>query len=431
MDNSKIEHTYFHSLEIEGIGCFKDKQTLDLSNGANNYAPWTLILGDNGTGKTTLLKIIDRMQPLVWYAPESNENSKKYLPAIVNRNLEFWSGDFKPNIFIDIKITNSKDSQILKFNTQNNKKSPTFPTYRDSMTEIFVLSYGASRRLSKINNLSSSNQHKITTLFDDSLELINAEEWYFQKYLNQTNSDKNVANIFAYQLKSIKKLLVDFLPDISDIRPKEINNVKETSSLEVKLESGEWIALRELSYGYQTMTALLVDIGSRMMEKYPESDNPLAEPVIILIDEIDLHLHPKWQRQIMEQFSKYFPKAQFIVTSHSPLIVQAAKGMNANIVVCRKDGDKVFIDNNPEEVKGWRIDQILISDLFDLPTVRSNADEEKMSRYYELQAKSERTIQEESELGDIQKVLKTSFENEREISETERKINQFLETHLK
>ena len=179
------------------------------------------------------------------------------------------------------------------------------------------------------------------------------------------------------------------------------------------------------------MTALLVDIGSRMMDKYPESDNPLAEPVIILIDEIDLHLHPKWQRQIMEQFSKYFPQAQFIVTSHSPLIVQAAEAVNANIVVCRKDGDNVIIDNNPEEVKGWRIDQILISDLFDLPTVRSNADEEKISRYYELQAKSERTIQEESELEDIQKDIKKSFESDKPFSETERKINQFLETHLK
>ena len=119
------------------------------------------------------------------------------------------------------------------------------------------------------------------------------------------------------------------------------------------------------------------------------------------------------------------------MTSHSPLIVQAAEAVNANIVVCRKDGDKVIIDNNPEEVKGWRIDQILISDLFDLPTVRSNADEEKMSRYYELEAKSERTIQEESELEDIQKDIKKSFESDKPFSETERKINQFLETHLK
>ena len=62
--NTKNEHTYFHSLELEGIGCFKEKQFLDLSDGNGSYSNWTLILGDNGTGKTTLLRVLDRMQPV-------------------------------------------------------------------------------------------------------------------------------------------------------------------------------------------------------------------------------------------------------------------------------------------------------------------------------------------------------------------------------
>ena len=113
------------------------------------------------------------------------------------------------------------------------------------------------------------------------------------------------------------------------------------------------------------------DIASKMMEQYPNSDNPLKEPAIILIDEIDLHLHPKWQRTVIDKLSQHFPKAQFIATSHSPLIVQAALDKKANIVVCRKEGDKVVIDNNPDEVKGWRIDQILTSDLFELSSSKS------------------------------------------------------------
>lgn len=416
--NTKNEHTYFHSLELEGVGCFKEKQSLDLSNGANNYAPWTLILGDNGTGKTTLLRTLERQKPLNMKVFENDD-------LILPMDFAFQDFNVNKNRSTRIKVLNINGHKII------NNSMGAWGKYPEEFSNLFVLSYGASRKMSKANNLFSIKETIFTTLFDDSLELINAEEWYFQKYLNLQTADNNFKRVFEKQLEIIKQLLIDFLPDVSDLKPKVISDIKSTSSLEVKLESGEWIPLRDLSYGYQTMTALLVDIGSRMMDKYPESDNPLAEPVIILIDEIDLHLHPKWQRQIMEQFSKYFPKAQFIVTSHSPLIVQAAEAINANIVVCRKDGDKVIIDNNPEEVKGWRIDQILISDLFDLPTVRSNADEEKMSRYYELEAKSERTIQEESELEDIQKDIKKSFESDKPFSETERKINQFLETHLK
>ena len=417
--NTKNEHTYFHSLELEGIGCFKEKQFLDLSDGNGSYSNWTLILGDNGTGKTTLLRVLDRMQPVEF---SFNGIDIFYFPIYFKSSQLFYF-----NIeYSKLQVVNN--SEIDSIIIENHG----WGEFKIEFKNVFLLSYGASRRMSKDVNLSSLiSEQFYTSLFDDSIELINAEEWYLQKCLKLNSSEGELNAKIKSQLTIIENILINFLPDVKKINLKQIKSLNESSSIEVQTENGEWIPLRDLSYGYQTMTALLVDIGSRMMDKYPESDNPLAEPVIILIDEIDLHLHPKWQRQIMEQFSKYFPQAQFIVTSHSPLIVQAAEAVNANIVVCRKDGDKVIIDNNPEEVKGWRIDQILISDLFDLPTVRSNADEEKMSRYYELEAKSERTIQEESELEDIQKDIKKSFESDKPFSETERKINQFLETHLK
>ena len=417
--NTKNEHTYFHSLELEGIGCFKEKQFLDLSDGNGSYSNWTLILGDNGTGKTTLLRVLDRMQPVEF---SFNGIDIFYFPIYFKSSQLFYF-----NIeYSKLQVVNN--SEIDSIIIENHG----WGEFKIEFKNVFLLSYGASRRMSKDVNLSSLiSEQFYTSLFDDSIELINAEEWYLQKCLKLNSSEGELNAKIKSQLTIIENILINFLPDVKKINLKQIKSLNESSSIEVQTENGEWIPLRDLSYGYQTMTALLVDIGSRMMDKYPESDNPLAEPVIILIDEIDLHLHPKWQRQIMEQFSKYFPQAQFIVTSHSPLIVQAAEAVNANIVVCRKDGDNVIIDNNPEEVKGWRIDQILISDLFDLPTVRSNADEEKMSRYYELQAKSERTIQEESELEDIQKDIKKSFESDKPFSETERKINQFLETHLK
>jgi len=111
-----------------------------------------------------------------------------------------------------------------------------------------------------------------------------------------------------------------------------------------------------------------VDFASRMFVRYPASENPLAEPAIVLVDEIDLHLHPRWQRSIMSYLSNLFPNTQFVATAHSPLVVQAAT--DANIVVLRREGDHVVIDNDPAIVRNWRVDQILTSELFGLESAR-------------------------------------------------------------
>ncbi len=88
----------------------------------------------------------------------------------------------------------------------------------------------------------------------------------------------------------------------------------------------------------------------------------------MLVDEIDLHLHPQWQRNLIQFLSERFPNTQFIVTAHSPLVVQAAA--DANIALLRREGDHVVIENDLEAIRNWRVDQILTSDLFGLESAR-------------------------------------------------------------
>lgn len=391
------ESSYFHSLELEGVNCFKDKQTLDLSDGNGNYSQWTIILGDNGTGKTTLLKVLDRMQPV----------------EAIHENQLFSNALFA----FEFLLTNSKtdDSNIKLYFQKNEPQSYLSIILKEGRVDFtghkkinsFLISYGASRRMSKSRNLSQieENKNKITSLFDESIELINAEEWYLKKYLAFSTSENGIKIKLEQQLSLIKKVLVDFLPDVLDVRIKEIKTVNDKSALEVKIGEKEWINLRDLSFGYQTLTALIVDIASKMMEQYPDSENPLDEPVIILIDEIDLHLHPKWQRTVIDKLSNHFPKAQFIATAHSPLIVQVAQDKNANIVVCRKEGDKSIIDNNPDVVKGWRIDQILISDLFSVDSSRSPEIERFISEKNDILSKSELLEEDKKKLKLINKTI--------------------------
>jgi hypothetical protein len=75
---------------------------------------------------------------------------------------------------------------------------------------------------------------------------------------------------------------------------------------------------------------------------------------VCLVDEIDLHLHPRWQRDLITRLTALFPNTQFIATAHSPLVVQAAP--DANVVVLKRQGDSVIIDNAPRSVRKWRVD---------------------------------------------------------------------------
>ena len=164
-------------------------------------------------------------------------------------------------------------------------------------------------------------------------------------------------------------MLIDLLPDVEAIRYAEPRDdgMIPVPRVEFQTPYG-WVALDQLSLGYRTMMAWTVDVARRLFERYPDSPNPLAEPAVVLVDEIDLHLHPQWQRQIIDFLSERFPNTQFIVTAHSPLVVQAAA--NANIVLLRREGDHVVIENDLEAIRNWRVDQILTSDLFGLESAR-------------------------------------------------------------
>lgn len=114
-----------------------------------------------------------------------------------------------------------------------------------------------------------------------------------------------------------------------------------------------------------------------------------------------------WQHTVIDKLSQNFPKAQFIATSHSPLIVQAAQDKGANIVVCRKEGDKVIIDNNPDEVNGWRIDQILTPDLFEISSSQSQGIEEIKSEKISILLKNDLSTNDKKRLDFINKRLNT------------------------
>ena len=156
-----------------------------------------------------------------------------------------------------------------------------------------------------------------------------------------------------------------------------------------------------------------------MLEKFPESDAPLEEAAVVIIDEIDLHLHPKWQRGIRKQLTSHFPNTQFICTAHSPLMAQSSE--EENIAVLKLDNDEVHIINNQYLNKGWRVDQILTSDLFGITSARSREIEALINERRRILDKQKKTKQDLRKLEELDKELselptRELIEDEKEMS---------------
>jgi predicted ATP-binding protein involved in virulence len=355
--------TYFKSLTVEDVKCFKGKQTIDLSDGNGKYAQWTVILGDNNTGKTTLLRCLADLEPkLLDFGTETKPENKNYHPNNSSRYLKPRKKLFEKNFFVSCLMLWEKPKGSNHFVTNNDniwkftENSWTFVNCtnvsRLNIHGLIIYGYGTARRMGISTLSEKDNEDNTASLFSDDITLINAEEWLLQT----DYASKNGIEVAISRLEKIKQVLTSgILPDVTDFRFTTTQELK--SFVEFQTDYG-WVRVDSLGYGYQTMIAWVVDLAKRLFERYPDSDNPFAEPAIVLIDEIDSHLHPEWQRKIIQFLTAQFPNTQFIVTSHNPLIVQSAD--NINLVLLEKKGEQVII-TQPDitTYKGWTIEEIL------------------------------------------------------------------------
>ena len=387
---AKRQPIYFTSLELENVRCFGERQILDLTDDEGRLTQWTLLLGDNGVGKTTLLQCLAWMRPVPDPLPDDQDAIE---PALDSEENEVWKSLLRTKsevqLELDLKATFStgralgnrqnRRTQEKKIKTGlriSGKKGVlqeqlsaenSLPSNFRNMTllDLPIFGYSANRRMGSSNLEKADLSDPLASLFSDSTELYDAEEVLLNlDYLaakKKTTRNKN-------RLQQIKQILTTILPDIEQDAHIEILGPKlypkESGGVSFKTPYGR-VPLNGLSLGYRTTLAWTIDLAYRLYKHYPGSRNPLAQPAIVLVDEIDLHLHPRWQRHITEDLTHHFPNTQFIATAHSPLMVQAAT--NANLVVLHQRHGQVEIENRPHFVEGWRADQIVTSELFDVP----------------------------------------------------------------
>ncbi|KJC41505.1 hypothetical protein UP09_20685 [Bradyrhizobium sp. LTSP885] len=436
--------TYVVELNLTNVKSFAGVHTLNLQDVGGGPARWTLILGENGVGKTTLLECITQLTPVFNSDDQQSSKDPKMFvePRMAqaentvfenlarNGDVEFEvKAKFAIAVRLDKNIASPKTVETsVVFSRRSGKaenidasswppKPKGWPQAErgvkqsgwnrfSKFEEPLILAYGAGRHMGVDNVDFSKAPHATDSLLKGAGELFDGEQLLRQ--IDYASTSRGSGAKRAKRQKEIfLEMIASLLPEVGDAaniriyRPGPLGT-KEKSGAYVKTLDGE-VRLRQLSYGYQTMIAWLVDIGWRLFQRYPKSANPLREPAIVLVDEIDLHLHPRWQRQLRDRLTKHFPNVQFIATAHSPLMAQAF--LDANLAVVMREGDHSVIENDPTVVANWRVDQIVTSDLFGLKSFWPPEVEALFEEQQRLVAKKRRTPGDKNRLRKIEEAM--------------------------
>lgn len=422
---------YFTKLVLENIRSFSDRQELVLVDPQGFPASWTLIVGDNGVGKTTLLQCLARMRPVSASPPEEGvgDHAKPVEPELsreadnsVLDDLVRSPEDTRALLEAELSIgtplngprcdrsgTVSTKFEMTRTNGRIVKADPDRSSTPDKPSAIrspLVLAYGAGRHPKEIGASKAAATGPVQSLFMVEAALHDAEKLLIGLEFDRMKGHKGATE----RLDRLKCVLAEILPDFDrpediEIRGPIVSGTRPNESgVRIKTSYGT-VSLDQLSLGYQTVFAWIIDIAWRMIEHFPDSENPLNEPAIVIVDEIDLHLHPRWQRDIRKHLVEHFPNVQFIATAHSPLMAQVS--LDGNLVVVQNSDDHAVIRSDPVVVNDWRLDQVVTSDLFGLASARPPGVEKIFNRRQELVEQETLSKEEQMELDSLKRKIRS------------------------
>jgi energy-coupling factor transporter ATP-binding protein EcfA2 len=288
---------------------------------------WIFLTGENGFGKTSILKAMAK-------ALVGDEALLEPLPK--NSRL----------------IINGYHNQAPFYYQASPNQMPqkAFP----------IAVYGAARfHMTELDPLAfyKSKYSKITySLFNDDGKMMN---------VNRLLMDAERDNIALFE--RLKKTFLTIIPQLADIRSEIVHKNREIKYYE-KSEQGDLfppVALTELAAGYRGILTLIGDIVQRLTEHPNNSLEDLQG--IVLIDEFDAHLHPKYQYELPNLLSEVFPKIQFIVATHSPLTIMGVKpNTSAVLTVHRTKSEGITVERLDDDIDIQRltVNALLTSDIF-------------------------------------------------------------------
>ncbi|GAA3178332.1 AAA family ATPase [Nonomuraea roseoviolacea subsp. carminata] len=400
---------YISRVVLNNIKGF-EQADLDFCPTADQYPGWAVVTGDNGSGKTALLKAVC----LALLGPDQARG--------LIQDLRGWVTEGAPKGTISVEV--KPDQEIDRTAKGGAPVQSTFwaeiaivpegPTWEINPTDVFkkkkrgalngpwaqstpgwfALGYGPFRRLygsspdAQRLMVIPGRIPRFATLFKEDATLGECEQWVKQLKYRKLEARQEEGTI----LDSLLSLLGDdFLRQ--GITIEEVNS----EGMWLHDATGRRMPLSDMSEGYRAALAMLIDIFRHMVESYgidglvqkhPDGSSYVNRPGVVLIDEIDAHLHPEWQREIGFWLRRHFPFVQFIVTTHSPLVCQAADGGRIYHLPASSTGEPFMLsEKDYVRVITGKPDQILLTPAFGLKDTRSPKAVEARRKHSRLVAK--------------------------------------------
>ena len=385
---------YMSRVTLKNVRCFKN---IDLKfSSASSPVPWTMVLGDNSTGKTTLLRCI-----AIGLCDESSAAGllKESYEGLIRRKartaeISIFLLDERDNTFeIHTTITRKSEGRS-EFEQLNQTTKPTGQSF--PWGEIFVAGYGASR--------GSSGTGDVAGYYP-----INATYNLFNYGEGLQNPELVLRRTRKYR-KPAYRLLEKFL----NLETGAVA-LKSKQGLHVSGNWGKGMPLRDLADGYKSSILWFADLIGWIVDYSSGRSNYDLSTTrgIVLIDEIEQHLHPSWQRTVVASLRETLPHFQFVTTTHSELIARSIGGLNGLHTISDDQLVLCYSDRTTNAVKAERINtiekldsvQALHSKAFSIPTVDTPDVQKFLEQYHKLLSKEILTESERIELS----VLKEYF----------------------
>jgi hypothetical protein len=407
---------YIERVRIKDIRGFTELD-LDLTRPDGSLAGWTVLAGRNGAGKSTFLKalalsvsgpaaarsLVEGFSGWIRSGRKIGRIETLLLPGDPDHfsgagrraRTSFWTG-------LSLRDGNGSQepalSEFLERNLQGGRKAPERGPWADNPSGWFLAGYGPYRRLTGHASdaqrlmVGPDRVARVVSLFREDASLLECVQWLREIYLRQLENKPGAAEL----LQNVIDLLNDgLMPD--GIRVQKI----DSDALWVN-QHGALLPLSDLSDGYRTTAALVMDIVRHLHRSFGDlslqaelgGDGPrvlIPHEGIVLIDEIDLHLHVSWQKQIGFWLKRHFPNIQFLVTTHSPFVCQAAD--LRGLIRLPAPGENRRAEHVSETlyhtVVNGGADDAVLTELFGLETPYSEEAELLRRRVAELEARAQ------------------------------------------
>lgn len=407
-------HMYIDKIVLNDIRGF-DQLDFSLARPGGTHAGWTVFTGDNGSGKSTLLKAVAialtgkdtarALQPTFhrWIREGKHEATIELGIVRVEKDDFLTEGGRLPErekaFPARIALRNGQKEPLMEIATptgitRTNYSTPQRAIWSQDARGWFSCGYGPFRRVfgaspEAMRQMVAPATERFVTMFQEAASLAEVDQW-LRSLSHKSLESKSGA-------KEQRDLVVEVLRD--ELMPNQITVDRiDSDGLWLKDRNGLQLSWGEMSDGYRAALALLADILRHLINVYGLADLTdrdgegklfVKRSGVVLIDEIDAHLHPEWQREIGFWLKRHFPNIQFLVTTHSPIICQAADPNGLFVLPEPGSADRPHALSNDEYLKviASRPDTILLTSAFGLQNTRSPRAVEARAQYSRLMAK--------------------------------------------